>query len=182
MFDRIMGIVTLKPATYKAVAEDESLTQEAMLIVIVVAVLTGLISGVTTQMITGGSFVSGLLRGVIAIIFGLITWYVAAFLLATVANAMGGKTNINEMLRVTGYVYAFQLVGVLVVLALISPALICLTTPISFAALILSLIGYVIGIREAAEFSTGNAVIVALVVAVVSFIINAIGGFVANML
>lgn len=182
MFDRIMGIITLKPQTYKAVAEDESLTQEAMLIVIVVAVLTGLVSGVTTQMIAGGSFVTGLLRGVVAIIFGLITWYVAAFLLATVANAFGGKTNTNEMLRVTGYVYVFNLVGVLVILALISPALVCLTTPISFVALILSLIGYVIGIREAAEFSTGNAVITALIVAVVSFIINLIGGFVANLL
>ncbi len=181
MFERIMGIVTLKPPTYKAVAEDESLTQEAMLIVVVVAVLTGLASGVTTKLIAGGSFVSGLLSSVVAIIFGLITWYVAAFLLATVANAFGGKTNTNEMLRVTGYVYVFRLVSVLVILALISPALVCLTTPISFLVLILSLIGYVIGIREAAEFSTGNAVITALIVAVVSFVINLIGGFIANI-
>lgn len=181
MFERIMGIVTLKPPTYKAVAEDESLTQEAMMIVIVVAVLTGLVSGVTTKLIAGGSFISGLLSGVVAIIFGLITWYVAAFLLATVANAFGGKTNTNEMLRVTGYVYVFRLVSVLVILALISPALVCLTTPISFLVLILSLIGYVIGIREAAEFSTGNAVITALIVAVVSFVINLVGGMIANL-
>ena len=180
MFERIMGIITLKPPTYKAVAEDESLTQEAMMIVIVVAVLNGLVTGVVGQMVAGGSIVSGLLRAVVGIVFGLITWYVAAFLLATVAKAFGGKTNTNEMLRVTGYVYAFNLVGLLVVFSFFSPALVCLTSPIAFIALILSLIGYVIGIREAAEFSTGNAVITALIVAVVSFVINLVGGLIAN--
>lgn len=182
MLDRIMGIITLKPPTYKSVAEDESLTQEAMLIVVVVAILNGLVGGVTGQLIAGGSVAGGLMRGVVSIIFGLIAWYVSAVLLALVANAFGGKTTTNEMLRVTGYVYVFNLVGILVVLALISPGLICLTSPLSFLVLILSLVGYVIGIREAAEFSTGNAVITALIVAVVSFLINAIGGFVANLL
>ena len=182
MLERIMGIVTLKPTTYRAVADDESLTQEAMMIVIVVAVLNGLVGGVVAQMVAGGSIVSGLLRAVVTIIFGLITWYVAAFLLATIATAFGGKTNTNEMLRVTGYVYVFNLVGLLVVLSFISPAMVCITGPIGFIALILSLIGYVIGIREAAEFSTGNAIITALIVAVVSFIINFIAGLISNFL
>lgn len=180
MFERIMGIVTLKPPTYKAVAEDESLTQEAMTIVIAVAVLNGLVGGVVAEMVAGGSIVSGLLRSVVAIIFGLINWYVSAVLLAVVANAFGGKTNTNEMLRVTGYVYVFNLVSLLVVLSFVSTAFLCLTGIVGLIALVLSLVGYVIGIREAAEFSTGNAVVTALIVAVVSFIINIIAGAVAN--
>ena len=181
MFERIMGIVTLKPPTYKAVADDENLTQEAMMIVIVVAVLNGLVGGVVGQMVAGGSIVTGLLRAVVTVVFGLITWYVAAFLLAAVAKAFGGKTTTNEMLRVTGYVYVFNLVGLLTVLGLITPALLCLTGIVGFVALILSFIGYVIGIREAAEFSTGNAVITALIVAAVSFVINLVAGVVANL-
>jgi hypothetical protein len=39
----------------------------------------------------------------------------------------------------------------------------------------------VIGIREAAEFSTGNAVITALIVAAVSFVINLVAGVVSNI-
>ncbi len=182
MFERIMGIVTLKPATYKAVAEDASLTQEAMMIVIVVAVLNGLVSGVAGQMAAGGSIISGLLRAVVTIIFGLITWYVAAFLLAAVAKAFGGKTDTNEMLRVTGYVYVFNLVSLLVVLTFVSPVFLCLTGIVGLVALVLSLIGYVIGIREAAEFSTGNAVITAVIVALVSFVISLIGGVIANLI
>jgi len=181
MFERIMGIVSLKPPTYKAVAHDESLTQEAMMIVIVVAVLNGLVGGFVGQMVAGGSMVSGLLRAMVAIIFGLITWYVSAFLLAAVAKAFGGKTDTNEMLRVTGYVYVFNLVGLLSLLGFITPALLCLTGIVGFVALVLSFIGYVIGIREAAEFSTGNAVITALIVAVVAFVINLIAGVVANL-
>lgn len=181
MFERIMGIVTLKPPTYKAVAEDESLTQEAMMIVIIVAVLNGLVGGLITNMVTGGAIVSGLFRSVVSIVFGLITWYVSAWLLAVVAKAFGGKTSTNEMLRVTGYVYVFNLVSLLVVLSFVSPALICLTGIVGFVALVLSLIGYVIGIREAAEFSTGNAVITALIVAVVSFVINLVAGIVSSI-
>jgi hypothetical protein len=181
MLERIMGIVTLKPPTYKAVAEDQSLTQEAMLIVIVVAILNGLVGGMAAQMAAGGTVVSGLLRAVVAIIFGLITWYVSAFLLAAVAKAFGGKTDTNEMLRVTGYVYVFNLVGLLALLGFIAPALLCLTGIVGLVALVLSFIGYVIGIREAAEFSTGNAVVTALIVAVVGFVINLIAGVVANL-
>jgi hypothetical protein len=110
-----------------------------------------------------------------------VLWYVSAFLLATVAKAFGGKTDTNEMLRVTGYVYVFNLVSLLVVFSFFSPLLVCITGPIGFIALILSLIGYVIGIREAAEFSTGNAVITALIVAVVAFVINMVAGIVANL-
>lgn len=180
MFERIMGIVTLKAPTYKAIAKDKSLTQEAMMIVIVVAVVNNLVSGIVNSSIAGTSMVGGLLQAVVGAIFGLIAWYASAWLLAFVANKFfQGKTATDEMLRVTGYVYVFNLVGVLSLLGLIAPALLCLTGLVGFAALILSLIGFVIGVREAAEFSTGNAVITAIIVAIAVFIITAIGGTVA---
>jgi hypothetical protein len=48
---------------------------------------------------------------------------------------------------------------------------------VSFIVAILKLIGYIIGVREAAEFSTGNAVITAIIAAIINFIIVvAIGG------
>ncbi len=182
MFERIMGIVTLKAPTYKAVAEDENATREAMMIVVIVAVINGLVAGFFTPGATGVSVGSGLIRAVIAIVFGLITWYVSAWVLATVAKAFGGKTDTNEMLRVTGYVYVFNLVGLLTLLAFISPALICVAGIVGLVALVLSLIGYVIGIREAAEFSTGNAVITALIAIVVSWVLSWVGGLIAGMI
>ncbi len=181
MFQKIMGIITLKAPTYKAVAEDPNATKEAMMIVVIVAVINGLVGGFTTSAVAGDSIVSGLIRAVIAIVFGLITWYVAAWVLAAVAKAFGGKTDTNEMLRVTGYVYVFNLVGLLALLGLITPTLLCLAGIVGLVALVLSLIGYVIGIREAAEFSTGNAVITALVAVVVSWIISFVAGLISNL-
>lgn len=177
MFERIMGIVTLKAPTYKAVAEDKSLTQEAMMIVIVVALLNNLASGVVTSSMLGTSMVGGLVKGVILAIFGVISWYVTAWVLAFVAKQFfQGKTETSEMLRVTGYVYVFNLVGVLVLLSLITPALACLVGIVGIAAWVLSLVGFVIGVREAAEFSTGNAVVTAIIAIVAMIIVGVIGG------
>jgi len=48
------------------------------------------------------------------------------------------------------------------------------------AALILSVVGAIIGIREAAEFSTGKAVVTGLIGLVILFIINIAIGFVLS--
>ena len=182
MFERIMGIITLKAPTYKAVAEDEKATKEAMMIVIIVAVINGLVVGFLTPGVAGVSIVSGLLRAVVTVIVGLVTWYVSAWLLATIAKLFGGKTDTNEMLRVTGYVAIFDLVALLTLVAFISPALACVAGIIGLVVLVLRLIGYVIGVREAAEFSTGNAVVTALIVIVISWVISWIGTLISGML
>jgi hypothetical protein len=56
----------------------------------------------------------------------------------------------------------------------------CIVGPISFVVAILRLIGYIIGVREAAEFTTVNAIITAIIAAIINFIILVvIGGAVA---
>ena len=168
MMERIIGVVTLKPAVYKAIAEDPAATTEAWIIFAVVTAVTAFIGGIGTNVIW--PVVIGLILGAIALFF-------TAWVLAKVAGMLGGKTDTAEMLRISGYVSVFGIVGVLNILALISPALLCLTTPISLAVLVLRIIGFVIGVREAAEFSTTNAIITAVVAAIVNFIIvTLIGG------
>jgi hypothetical protein len=180
MFERIMGIITLKAPTYKTVAEDEAATKQAMLIVIVVSLIQGFVVGLLTP--DGGiSFGSGIIRAIINLALGLAAWYVSAWLLATLAKAFGGKTDTNEMLRVTGYVYIFNLAVILNLAGLISTSLLCITSIIAIVILVLSLIGYVIGVREAAEFSTGNAIVTALIAAIASFLISMVGSFLANL-
>ena len=180
MFERIMGIVTLKAPTYKAVAEDEAATKQAMMIVIVVSLIQGFVVGLMPA--AGGvSFAGGLMRAVINLVFGLASWYVSAWLLATIAKAFGGKTDIKEMLRVTGFVYIFNLAVLLNLAGLISTSLLCITSIIALVILVLSLIGYVIGVREAAEFSTGNAVVTALIATVASFLVALAGSMIAGI-
>ena len=168
MIERITGVVLLKPAVYKSIAEDPAATTEAWIIFVVVTVITGIINGIGSNIIW---------PVVIGLVIGGIGLYFSAWVLAKVAVALGGKTDTNEMLRISGYVSVFGIIGVLGILGQISTALLCLTTPISLAVLVLRIIGFVIGVREAAEFTTQNAIITAVVAAVVNFIIvTLIGG------
>ena len=176
--DRIMGVITLKAPTYRQIADDPNATTPAAIIVAVVALISGFFGGlVRTNPASPGTLLApnilaAILGAIVAVIITLIAWFVSAWVLAFVAKWFGGKTNTQEMLRVTGYVEIFGLVGVLSILALISPALLCVVGLVGFAAAILRLIGYIIGVREAAEFSTGNAVITAIIAAVINFIIR----------
>lgn len=170
MFDRIMGILTLKAPVYKQVAEDQSATQTAGIIVAVVTFIQGFIVGLTK---TGEvDFLGGIVKGIVGLILGLIGWFVAAWLLATIAKAFGGKTDIKEMLRVTGFVSMFSLAVLLNLAGLISQSLLCVTSIIGIIILILSIIGYCIGVREAAEFSTGKAIITAILAVIGNWVIT----------
>lgn len=178
--DDLMGVITLKAATYRKIADDKSLTMMALIIVVVATLISGFFGGLV-QVVSGTSssisIVGAVVGAIIGVIFGLIGWAIGAWILAFVAKQFfQGKTDTSEMLRVTGYVHIFNLVGVLNILGAITPALLCISGLIGFVAAILRLIGYVIGVREAAEFSTTNAIITAIIAAVVEFIIIAIGG------
>jgi Yip1 domain len=179
MFNRIMGVITLNASAYREIADDTTATNQALIIVIVVALIRGFFSGLVRLNGSGGFSASlgGAIGGMLAgVLIGLLAWVVAAWVLSFVAGWFGGKTNTGEMLRVTGYVQVFGLVTVLSVLILIAPILGCLSWLISLAIAILSLVGFVIGVREAAEFGTGNAIITAIIAAIVNFLIYLVVG------
>ncbi len=179
MLDRIMGVIMLKTATYRQIADDTTATGQAATVFIIAKIIEGFFQGLVTTDATGSPTVSilGAIFGlIVAIVIGLIGWYITAWVLAFVAERLGGKTNMNEMLRVTGYVEVFGVIAVLTVLAAISPVLACIVGLISLVVGILRLIGYIIGVREAAEFSTTNAIITAIIAAIVNFIIVVVIG------
>ncbi len=157
------------------------------MIVVVVTLIAGFFQGlVSVDFQTGAtsvSIVGAIVGAIVGLILGLIGWYVGAWILAFVAKQFGGKTDTNEMLRVTGYVHVFNLVSVLSVLTLITPALGCITGLVGLVAAVLRLIGYVIGVREAGEFTTGSAIITAIIAAIVEFlIVVVIGGAILGVL
>ena len=178
MFDRLIGVITLKAATYRQIADDTTATGQALIVLVVATLINGFFGGlVKVDTATGAvsaSVVGAILGAIGAVIFGLIAWVVAAWVLQLVAGWFGGKTNTSEMMRVTGYVEVFSIVGVLSVLAFFGTALTCVVGIVGFIAAILALIGYVIGVREAAEFSTGKAIITAIIAAIIRFLIVAV--------
>jgi hypothetical protein len=186
--DRLMGVITLRAPTYREIADDPNATQTAGIIVAVVALLSGFATGFVRvdpnnpQQLLPPDILLAIVAAIVTVIFALIAWFISAWILAFVARWFGGKTNTKEMLRVTGFVEIFAVAGLLSLLALVSPALLCVVGVIGFVVGILRLIGYIIGIREAAEFSTGNAIIAAIVAAIVNFLIYFVAALVIALL
>ena len=157
LMNRLMGVITFKAPIYREIAEDASAMQPAVIIVVVVSVISGLISGVIT-----GNIVSGLLTSVLGAVIG---WIVGGLLTSVIANALGGKTNTSEMLRIFGHIQVFQIIGFIP----------CVGT---IAALVLGIIGNVLAIREAAELDNTKAIVVAILVAIAIFVVATVIGLI----
>lgn len=186
--DRILGVVMLKVSTYREIAEDPNATQPAVLVVSLVGLIAGIVSGVmrynpdNPQQLLPVNPMPVAVYAVLGIVFGLLAWFVGAWILAVVARWFGGKTNINEMLRVTGFVEIFGVIALISLLGLLSPWLSWLASIVIYIASILRLLGYIVGIREAAEFSTGNAIVTAIFAVIVAFIVRGAGEMLAKFL
>ena len=184
MLDRIMGVITLKAPVYRQIADDKTATTQAAMVLVIATLISGFFGGLVSFNAQTGttsvSIVGAVLGAIIGVILALIGWVVSSWILQFVAKALGGKTDLGEMLRVTGYVEIFSVVGVLNILVLAGTALSCVVGIVGFVAAILKFIGYLIGVREAAEFSTTNAIITAVIAAIVNFVIVVvIGGAIA---
>ena len=148
--DRIMGVITLKAPVYRQIAEDPSATRTAGIIVVIASLISGFSWGlVSIDPNTGGviiNFLGAIVGAVVIGALGLLAWFVASWILALVANALGGKTDLQEMLRVVGYVAVFGVVSAVLLLAAFIPFLGCLVGIIAFILAILQIIGYFVGV------------------------------------
>lgn len=173
--DRLMGVLTLKSPVYKQIAEDKSATTTAGIIVVVVSLIAGVLSAVFLSSFASSlpagtpvpSFLGSVVRSLLSAILG---WLVGSWVIAFIAKMLGGKTDTGEMLRVFGFTQIFGLLAIVPICGAI-------------VGLVLSIIAAVIGIREAAEFSTGKAILTGvialiallIVASIVSVIMAAIG-------
>ncbi len=153
-FADLSGIITLKPDAYRRVAHDPSALTPALIIVVVVTI----ISAALTALLAANTVIA-VVSALTGVLFG---WLLASVLLALVARTLfQGDTNVGEMLRMLGFVYVFNILGIIPIVG-------------GIAALVLSAIGTVIGIREAANLDTQKSVITAVITWVIVFIVNSI--------
>ncbi len=173
LMQRIMGVITLKAPVYKDIADDPNATPQARNVVIIVAILAAIFSGLT-QVIFGSGLVPGIVMAVIGLLSVLISWYVGAWALAFVAKTFfKANTETPNMLRVTGFTSVFQVVTY--VLGLIP----CVGAIAALIGAVLQIIGNIIGVREASGLDTTKAILTAIIAGIVVFIIATILGAIA---
>ncbi len=110
MFQRILGVLKLDVATFESIEADSGATSQAAIIVAIVALLSGIGSGISASMRDANIIVAFFSTLVWAFIgWGLwswVTWFVGT-------KMFNGKATVDEMLRVIGFSYSPQFLSVI---------------------------------------------------------------------
>ena len=145
MLDRMKGAAFLDVATFTEVEHDTSLTNQAAAVVLIVAVAKAV----------GASDV-GLISAIVLACASLVGWVIWAGVTYLIGDKMlGGTATWGELLRALGYA---QAPGVLLVFGIL-PGVGGL---LAFVVGIWTLVAGIVGIREALDFSTGKALLTAV--------------------
>ena len=169
LFARMLRAAKLEPQLYEEVEADNTGTGQALLVVVLVALASGIGAGISTLM-KGGSgsivgFVSSLAWGVIG---SLIVWFIFSLLCFWLGTSFfkgpETKSTLGELLRTLGFAYTPDLLNIFSFIPFIGPI-------IPFATFIWTIIASVIAVRQACDFTTGKAVGTVIVAAIIPLII-----------
>lgn len=110
MLDRVIGVFKLDVQTFEEIEADQGATGQAAMVVLIVAVLSALGSTAGAAFAGsggGGSFFATL----IGVFLGWIVWSSITYVVGT--SLFGGTADIGEMLRVIGFAYSPQVLGII---------------------------------------------------------------------
>jgi len=165
MINRIIGVFRLDVATFESIEHDPNATTQAAIVVAIAAVLAGLGSGFAPG--ADGGFFAGFITTLVWTFVGWFLWSLVSYFVGT--TLFNGQATMDEMLRVIGYAYAPQFLGII---PCIGP----------IVGLIWSLIAGFIAVRQGLDLdniSTLVTIIVGFIVYVIGFAILGLilGGF-----
>lgn len=143
--ERMMGAARIDPAMYTEVEHDTTATGQAAGVVAIVAICSAIGSA------AGGP--AGMFFGVLAALLGWLLWAGVTYLIGD--KMLGGTATWGELLRALGFA---QAPGVLYVLAVIP----FLGWLVRLVVGIWILVCGIVALREALDFSTGKAILTAV--------------------
>lgn len=189
LMDRIMGAFTFKREVYADVKKDTTFTPTAWGIVIVVQVVNQLAGYLAAGAIAAatvgalglgnvGTAMSGSLVGsLLSMVIGVAAFAAAAWVITFVAKSMFQATvTFDEVVRTVGLANVWGIVGVLTILAVISPVFLCLTGIVGLAAAVLSAVASAIAVKEAVGLDWTQTIITIVIAWVVLFVVTAVLG------
>jgi len=167
MINRMIRAAMLDVSLYEEVESDTSLTQEALMVVILVSIAGGI--GAFLGGLIGGSIVAAIGWLIVTIIIGIISYYIWAYVTYFVGtNLFQGTANVGEMLRTLGYASAPRVLGIVSFIP-------CVGWLIALAGAIWSLATAVVAVRQALDFDdTVKAVITVIIGWVVILVIQVV--------
>jgi len=162
MFNRIIGVFKLDVNNFEQIESDKSALTQAAIIVAIVSLLSGLGSGFGAS-IGGGNFLTSFFSTLVWGFIGWFLWALVSFFVGT--TFFGGKSSIDEMLRVIGFAYSPLMLSVI---PCVGPII----------GSIWALIAGFIAIRQGLDLDNLKAFLTALI----GFILVALGNLAINSL
>jgi hypothetical protein len=110
MFQRILGVFKLDVNNFEEIEHDQNATSQAALVVILIGIISGIGSGIfagTRQ----GSFFGSFISTLIGILVGWVIWSAVSWFVGT--RFFNGQADLGEMLRVIGFAYSPQVLGII---------------------------------------------------------------------
>ena len=166
LVDKMIRAARLDNSLYEEVERDENATTEAMVVVILASLASGV--GLALGLLFQGNPGQALASLAGGTVSALIGWIITAVLTYWVGTGLfGGTATLGEMLRTIGFARS---PGVLLIFALIP---IC-GVFVALGVAIWVLVATVIAIRQALDFDTGRAIATGVVAVIAGFIIQLI--------
>lgn len=172
MINRVIRAAMLDVDLYEEVEADTSLTQEALVVIILVSIAGGI--GTFLGGLIGGNIGGALIGLILAVVFGVINYYIWAYVTLFVGtNLFGGTADLGEMLRTLGYASGPR---ALTILGFIP----CVGWLIALVGWIWSLVAAIIAVRQALDFDTTKAVLTGIIgwviILIITIVISALFG------
>ena len=172
MINRVVKAAMLDTEFYKEAEADTTLTQEALMVVILVSV-AGAVGSFIGGLI-GGNIGSALLALVVSVITGVATYYIWAYVTFFVGTQLFNATaDAGELLRVLGYASGPRALSILSFIP-------CVGGLATLVGGIWSLVAGFIGVKEALDLDTTKTLITVVIgwviVAVITLAISAVMG------
>lgn len=159
--DRMRGAAMLDVATYEEVEADRGATGQAFVVVVLAAICQGI------GAIGGG--VGGIIAAVLAAIVGWVVWSGVTMFVGT--RFFGGTGDWGELLRTLGFAQAPAVLAIFGILPIVGGL-------VKLVVFLWLLVTGIVAIRQALDFSTGKAILTALVGWLVMVITSAIFGMI----
>lgn len=147
MQERLTGVFKLDVPTFEEIEHDETATSQAALVVGIVAVLNSLGGGVWA-LFSDGPVTEQFIIGLVSTFAGWIIWSAITLWIGT--RMFDGKADMGEMLRVIGFAYAPQMLGIIPCLGW-------------FVGAIWSLVAGFVAVRQGLDLDNGKTLVTILV-------------------
>jgi len=167
--DRMIRAASLDPSVYEEVEADENATTQALLVVIISSMCSGIGTGINEALIGNGvkAISIGLFAGVGSAFIGWLIWSFITYFVGT--RIFGGNASFGELLRTIGFADSPR---VLLIISFIP----ILGGLISLGVWIWGLVAMVVAVRQGLDFSLGKAILTCIVGWIVAIISIAIIG------